>query len=309
MKQTYRHKTIVGLSSLICCGFSYSNEQIIQAPEQSIFSGILGHFGAASGLNAIREVNTGGQDQDSISFTTLEGSITLPVASKWLVSLDAIFRYDDFSSSSDFDNENPEWEYTLGSHLLYQFTPDTRAGLILGYGDTRNNGATSSESYDTWLVGGEIQHFVTDDLMVYAQLGTAFKGRDGQDSDEGFNDGFFARAGSVYFFNDRSSINFDIEAAGCQNYIDSTDPGRFFGFTLSYQQQVLDDTPLYFSAFGRYDHINSTDEGNSVDEWQVGIGFRYYFGAGSQKDANRKGASIGMPRLATRASAWTEYMD
>lgn len=309
MKNTYRYTTIVGLSSVICCGLASANESIIQAPEQGLFSGILGHFGAASGLNAIREVDGGGKDEDSISFTTLDGSITLPVASKWLVTLDAIARYDDFNSSSDFGNESPEWEYTLGSHLLYQFTPETRAGLLFGYGDTRNNSASAHESYDTWLLGAEVQHFVTDDLMVYAQVGTAFKGRDGSDSDEGFNDGFFARAGSIYFFSDRSSINFDMEAAGCQNYIDSSDPGRFFGFTVSYQQQVLEDMPLYLSAFGRYDHISSNDESDNVEEWQLGVGLRYYFGAGSQKDANRKGASIGMPRLATRASAWTEYID
>jgi hypothetical protein len=67
--------------------------------------------------------------------------------------------------------------------------------------------------------------------------------------------------------------------------------------------------PLFFTCFGRYDYINSTDEGDSLNEMQVGIGLRYYFGADSPRGAARKGLSIGMPRLPTRASAWTEYID
>ncbi|MFU8893313.1 MAG: hypothetical protein ACNA8L_06755, partial [Luteolibacter sp.] len=273
-------------------------------------SGIVGHLGIGNGLNFAREVDGGNNDSADVWFYTIDGSITVPFADSWLVSLGGYYRYDDFSSHSDFDdNEDPEWEYMLGLHLLKQFTPDTRAGVFVGYGDTRPQDGDRGDSYDVIMYGAEVHHFFTDNLMLYAQLGWGEKVRDGQDQSEGFKGGMFGRVGAMYFMSERSTVTLDVEAAGTRSYIDGDDPGRFFGFTANYQYQLWDSAPLYFNCFGRWDHISSTDEDDVIEEWQLGFGFKYIFGAGSQLNAARKGANIGLPRLPTRASAWTEYLD
>jgi len=311
MKKTYLTPAIAGITSLLAVSVSAQSSKHAVDPvvERSYESNIVGHLGISAGYNGVREFDGSSQlDDGDVWFAAVDGSITIPFATTWLITLDAYARYDDFESADNIDSdEDPEWEYTLGGHLLYQFTPDTRAGLLVGYGDTRPQDNDRGDAYDVWMVGGELHHFISDDLMFYTQFGYAFKGRDGQDDDEGYSGGLFGRVGATYFIGERSTLNLDVEFAGTTNYSDD-EHGRFFGGTLSYLQQLGDSSPLYFTCFGRYDHINGLDEGG-VDEWQVGIGLRYVFGAGSQRDAARKGASIGMPRLPTRASAWTEYID
>ena len=311
MKKNHETTAAAGIVSLLAVGIASAGTVTETAPvEPSNESGIVGHIGLSTGMNFVRETQGSSPDEGDIWFGALDASITVPLGASWLAAFDGYARYDDFQSEDDFDSdEDPDWEYMLGGHFLMNVAPDTRAGLFFGYGDTRPQDGDSSDAYDVWMIGFEGHHFLTEDLMVYAQLGYGFKGRDGDDDDEGFNEGLIGRVGAAYFMSERSTINFDLEMSGVDNYIDSDDPGRFFGVTLNYQYQLSETLPLYFSCFGRYDHINSTDEGDHVDEWQVGIGIKYVFGAGSQRDATRKGASIGLPRLPTRASAYTEYID
>ena len=104
-----------------------------------------------------------------------------------------------------------------------------------------------------------------------------------------------------YDFTSNTTFNFDFEIGASENYIDSSDPGRFFGVTIGGQTKIMSDSPLYATYFARYDHISGTDESDAVDETQFGVGLRYAFGGGSNL--------IGSPRLPVRASAWTEYID
>jgi len=52
-----------------------------------------------------------------------------------------------------------------------------------------------SNTYDVWIVGVEGQSFIAGNLRAYARVGYGFKGRDGDDDDEGFNDGIAAGLG------------------------------------------------------------------------------------------------------------------
>lgn len=304
--------TIVGLASLMVAGAASAQNDakktiVTPAPE----SGIVGHLGVGMGLNNVTYVDGGGNDGGDVWFTTADASITVPFANVWTATLDGTVRYDDFQNEGDFDDdEDPESQYTLGLHVLYQLpNANTRVGMVFGYGDTESQDVPSDDEYNVFIYGVEAQHFLNDDLLVYGQVGLANKIRDGEEDNEGFNDGMFVRLGATYFLNKSSTINYDMELAGCKNYIDSSDPGTFFGATLSYQTQITESMPLYFNCFGRLDYISSNDEGDNLYEMQLGIGLKYYFGAGSQLEAARKAASIGVPRLPTRASAWTEYID
>lgn len=229
----------------------------------------------------------------------VEGSIEFDLNQSIWVAIDANYRYDDFGGDFD-DDEDPQSEYTVGAHILRDFGGDTRAGILLAYGDTRPQDYDVEDSYDVYLVGLEAQTNLADNVMVYAQLGFGDKIRD-VDTDEGFNDGMFARFGMQYTYSESTTFTADFEMAGNQTYVDNNDPGRFFGITFSGETRLPTEMPLSANYYVRYDHLDSTDEGEAVDEIQAGIGIRYVFGSGS--------TSIGTPRLPTRASAWTEWMD
>ncbi len=258
----------------------------------------------------MREVDGGNNDKATVGFGEIWGSVAFPFANGFIVALDADIRHDRYRKSSDFDDdEDPDFHFGGAVHALYNFTPDSRGGVFVSYNDTRSQGDPVSDAYNVWIVGLEGQSFIADNVMVYGQIGYGFKGRDGQDDDEGFNKGIAARAGAFYFMTDRTTLNLDVEFAGSENYIDSSDPGRFFGATLGGETQVAQNSPWFVNYYARYDHINSTDEGDHLDEWQIGLGVKYVFGASSAREAARRGKSIGTPRMPVRASAWTEYID
>jgi len=305
MKQLHCYSALAAIISLFATSAT-AGEDIIQSTSSETTSGIVGHLGISNGMNFLDD-----DDSNSASawFGSIDGSITLPVFNQDLLIFDFYARFDNIANDDNFDdNEDPKYEFILGSHYLRQLDNDTRAGLFLGYGYTIPQDEDSSDAYDVMMVGLEGQKFLADNVMVYTQIGYGFKIKDGQSDDEGFNDGLLARAGASYFPSKLSSITLDFELAGTETYLDGDDAGRFFGTTLSYQRLITQDMPLFITCFGRYDFIDGTDDGY-VNEWQIGFGFRYYFGAESPQDAARKGLSIGMPRLPTRGSAWTEFLD
>lgn len=117
------------------------------------------------------------------------------------------------------------------------------------------------------------------------------------------------RSGLTYFMTDSNAINADFEFAGSRNYIDSSDPGRFYGFTLSQEFAVSQSMPLFAEYGVSYSHISGTDEGEQVDEWFLFAGIKYTFGQATVRDRWTNGLAIGSPRLPVRGSAWTEYID
>ena len=314
MKQAYQYSALLGIVSLLTTGLQ-AGDETVQAKSSNPSSdwanssGIVGHFGLSTGANFLRG-GDGVENSARVGFGVIDGSITIPVFQKDLLTLDAYARKDKFESDSDFDSaEGPKSEFSLGAHYLRQITEDTRAGFFAAYSDTRPQDGDKSDAYNLLIYGLEAHHFLSDDLMLYGQFGSGFKLREGAEDENGFDNGIFVRAGASYFPDKISSITLDVELAYTGEYIDGDAAGHFYGTTLSYQRLITDDMPLYFTCFGRYDVFESPDDDAFMDEFQVGIGFRYYFGAESPQGAARKGLSIGTPRLPTRASAWTQALD
>ncbi|MBL4872224.1 MAG: hypothetical protein JKY41_02220 [Rhodobacteraceae bacterium] len=186
-------------------------------------------------------------------------------------------------------------------HALYDLSEVTRAGVFLGYGQQTPQDLDMDDAYDVMFYGLEIQTRLADNVEVYAQIGAGDKVADGQDSSEGWNGGIIGRFGMNYDITSNTMLNFDFEIGASRNYIDSSDPGRFFGVTIGGKTRIMEDTPLYANYFARYDYLSATDEGDNIDEVQFGVGLQYAFGGGSNL--------ISSPRLPTRASAWTEWID
>jgi len=282
----------------------YSSKQPVN-PKQPVDSrGVVGEIGLGLGWNWIDEDDGDGA---SVYLSTINGSVAFPVGNFYIFALDAYARYDDFSDDADFDsNEDPEFEYSFGAHFLRDMSADTRLGFFTAYGDTRPQDWDKDDSYDVLMGGVEYQHFVSDKLLLFTQLGYGRSLRDGEDSTEAFGEGgFISRAGGTYFVNEQTALTLDFEAAFAAHYVDSDDAGLFYGVTLGGETQLSEGSPLYLTYFARYDFIDATDDG-WIEDVQAGVGIKYLFGAGSSKEAARAGKSIGTPRMPIRGSAWTE---
>jgi hypothetical protein len=274
------------------------------------FSDGVGEIGLTFGQNRVEALFGDGSNVEAdVAFAVVDGSYSFPIGSM-LLGFDANYRFDDLASAPGFDDEeDPDNQYTLGAHLLWQVGPDTRAGGFLAYGDTRMQDSALAANYDYWLVGVEARHFIGDNLMGYAQFAVGDKGRTGDDEGEGFNDGHVMRLGATYFVKDHSAFTLDLEYAAADPYIDGDDAGRFYGVTLGGETRLGPQSPLMATYSVRYSKLDATTENEALEEVQFGLGIKVLFGATSPREAARAGRSIGTPYLPSRASAWTEFVD
>jgi hypothetical protein len=96
-----------------------------------------------------------------------------------------------------------------------------RLGSFVAYGDTISQEDQGSQQYDVAMIGAEVQHFVTGDLLAYAQFALAENVRDGENDDtfidgnraEAINRGSAFRLGATYFLGENTAINLDAEYA------------------------------------------------------------------------------------------------
>lgn len=270
-------------------------------------SDAVGDVGLTFGYTS---VDDGEGAEAGVGFAAVDGSFSFQVAPGILLGFDANARLDDLGSDPNFnDSEDPKAQYAIGVHALWDMGSDTRLGGFLAYGDTVSQDQSTGDEFDYYLVGLEAQHFVTNDILGYAQVGLGGKVRDGDDDEEGFLDGKALRIGATYFAGENSAFTLDLEFGSASPYIDGDDDGVFFGATVSGETRLPTAAPLSATYFLRYDQIDATTEDDEIAELQVGVGLRFLFGATSPREAARAGRSIGTPYLPSRASAWTEFID
>lgn len=272
---------------------------------QARFTGLVGHIGGTVGGNYLREAD-GNPDQSVVPFGAFDMSVAIRFP-LFTLGFETVARYDHLRAP--FDNgDDPAWAGTGAIHAL-QDIGQARVGGFVQVGLTLPQDQEFDDTYHYWLAGVEGQGFLAHNVLVYGQAGygNKFPGF-GDEEFEGFYKGIVARTGMVYFASERSAITADFEFAASKGYIDSNDPGRHFGFSLTGERQ-LGESPLFLSFGTSYAHINATDEGDQMDEMTFAVGLDFVFGAGSIRERWTNGLAIGSPRLPVRASAWAEWID
>lgn len=294
------------LAFLVAGSAAATAQGISNGDFEARFTGLLGHFGGMAGGNYLREAD-GSPDQSLVPFGAVDMSVAVRMPN-FTLGFETVVRYDHLRAPFD-DGEDPAWAGTGAIHGL-QDIGQTRVGGFVQVGLTLPQDQDFyGGTYHYWLAGIEGQAFLASNVLVYGQggYGNKFPGF-GDEEFEGFYRGIVARTGLVYFTSDRSAITADFEFAASKGYIDTDDPGRHFGFSLTGETQVR-DSPLFISYGAGYVHINATDEGDQIDEMTFAIGLDFVFGAGSIRERWTNGLAIGSPRLPVRASAWTEWID
>lgn len=276
---------------------------MLAQPHQSRF---MGHIGVTAGFNHVLDDD---EDRATVGFGGIDASLAARLGLA-VIGAEGALRYDNFQSTDDFaGTEDPEWQGHITAHLLYDITGATRLGIFGQYADTRLQDVDSEDNYNVYVAGLQGQTFLADNVLVYGQVGYGGKLRDGEDDEEGFNGGPVARLGMAYFLTDNHALSADFEFASTNMYIDGDDAGRFYGATLSGESKISAGLPLFATYGASYTHLNSTDEGDSIDELQLFAGLKWTFGQDSVRSRWTDGLAIASPRLPVRASAWTEQMD
>jgi hypothetical protein len=274
-----------------------------------------GEVGATLGWIGAYEVDGGtSADEAQVAYGKLDGRVALDINNTFIVALDANYRQDDFQSSGTSnafsDDEDPELSATIGLHGYYKL-PNSLVGGFVGYADTRPQDGDKDDSYDAMIYGISGQTFMLDDLLVFGQMSVSDKVRDGQDDDEGINGGFGVGSGAQYFMSDTQAWTLDFEYLALDQYIDSSDPGRGFGVTATYEHMIEESfAPIVLSAGLGYNLLSSTDQGEGIEELTASVGVRILFGnATDLRSRAETGANMDTPYLQTRMAGWTEWMD
>lgn len=274
----------------------------------------IGSVGLTFGGNYISDVQ--GSDSSpkaaTVGSVELSGDIAFPVGNNYMIGIDGKYRFDDLSSTPRFtfsSSDDPETQYSFTIHALKNFSDTTRAGIFLNYGRQSSQRDRSSKDFDYAMIGVEGQTMISDDFLLYGQVGLGDKVRDGEDDGEGFNNGMTIRTGFNYFVSERTALNMDFEFAGSHIYIDGRDPGRFYGFSLGAETRLKTNAPLMINYGISYTNIHSIAEGQGIEELGANIGIKYVFGANTPLERWTNGIAIGAPRLPVRASAWTSFID
>ncbi|WP_300514001.1 hypothetical protein [Aliiroseovarius sp.] len=272
---------------------------------------VVGSVGGDLGFNFVREADSPGSlDRADVASARLAADAAWQLGNAFLLGVGADLRWDDFSSTSDFDDdEDPDWQGQLAIHALRQLGDGSRAGVFATAGEAQSQGGAADETYGVWLVGVEGQTLLSDNVLVFGQLGGGDVLADGDGETEGFTGGYVARAGGVWFASDRTAVMASVEHSGTDKYIDSNDPGRFWDVTIAGETRLSTDKPLLATYGMSYTFIDSTDEGDNHGETRLFAGIKFLFGADSPRERWVNGIALGTPVTPLRASAWTEYVD
>ncbi len=272
----------------------------------------VGHISVVGGLDAVRDVEDGQDNDADVGFLEIDASYTFAATDSVSLVLDGNVRKDFFEdsrfelSAGPVQVESLDWQFMVGGHLLYNVGTVSRIGLLSGFGDSAN---AEDEGYSVMLFGLEGQTFLTDDVLLYAQAGWGDMVA-GDSSNEGFQNGVFGRIGATFFLADHTALNLDLEHSRVSEYIDGDDAGRFSQVTLGGETVLPFDgaalSLLYHAGFSNFD---TTTEGDDLNEYEIGIGLKLAFGASTPREAARAGVSIGLPELPIRASHLTETLD
>lgn len=274
------------------------------------FAGIVGHVGAQVGANYAREVDGSGPEEDIAPHGVVDLSMAYRSASGFTFGMEGALRFDHFGGTiAEFfaDYEVPALQGVLALHAL-SGQDGWRIGMFGQIGASLPVSYDWNDAYAYWLAGFSGQLFLADNVLVYKQIGFGNKLAGADSENEGFVRGMVLRGGMTYFASTALALNADFEFARSKNYIDSSDPGRHFGFSFGAQRQI-GQSGLFVNAEASYAIFNAPDEGDGIEEYAFALGVDYVFGAQSVRDRWVNGLAIGSPRLPVRAGAWTEWLD
>jgi hypothetical protein len=159
-----------------------------------------------------------------------------------------------------------------------------------------------------WVEGIEGQAY-WDDFTLYGQYGHAHIRSETYDAIEGFTAGWFWRGAARYFINDDTQVQAELSWGRTSRYIDSDDDGRIWNWGLSGATHLPINMPFYGTLEYRGGKYDSTTEGDIGRDHAFLAGLSFRFGANSLKENDRRGATLDLPMLPTRAASWAESLD
>lgn len=296
-------KTSACLLSLLTLGLivtsapAFAGEPLIRA----------GSIGGSAGWTYLQESNdpaeiTEETDDQSYGLLGLDGDISIPLASSISVQLDALGETYDTDEPSG-ERENLESLLLGGGHVSWRNPEKGLVGVFAG-GSSGRTARAQNENHAYW--GGVEGQAYLSDFTFYGQV--AWAGGDVEDTEETFDNSYAVRGVARYFLADNKKIEVEASFTESNDVIDRIDDMDVYGWGAGYEFQ-LSDTPWNLHANYRGMRIDTTTEGETLNDHAFIVGVSYLFGARSLKHNDRYGATLDQPQIVGRAVNWIEPLD
>ncbi len=241
-----------------------------------------------------------GEDVDDEEMIAIFGSGRLSVPLGSAFSIQGDLNGENYFTSEDDDD--PELAYAAGLHLSLR---NPEIGLVGLFGAAGEGDVSDSNNPDTGILGGIEAQFYLSDLTLYAQAGLADVEIDSQ---EGFLDGWFVRGVARYFIDPDFQLSGEVAYGEADEFTDDGNPGQGVNWEISARHRLM-ELPIYGLIAYRGGHYSDDDGGKEAEDHAVSVGFEMAFGADTLQDNDRRGATLDIPMLPFRASAYGETLD
>ena len=272
-----------------------------------IFAGTLGGAVGAHYATAAGDDSDGVDVMDGTAFTIAgQGAVSIPLGEMLALQLDGANEF--YTRSSD-DEDDADSAGVFGAHLSLRDPGLGLIGILGGVG-LGSSIDDSHKGQLGWFVGGEGQMYFGNLTLYAQVGYADFQVDDDTPDGEGFVEAWFAGGEARYFITDDMMLNANVSYGATDSYVDGEDQGDAWNWGVGGAMRLTDSMPIYATADYRGGRYYADDGGEEIVQEQAFlVGLSFLFGAPSLLENDRRGATLSSPMLPARAAAWTEALD
>jgi hypothetical protein len=254
---------------------------------------------------------SGDTDADDHDYGLIAGAgrASIPVGTNTSIQLDIgglsnFTARRDSDGGDDFGNGDGDSQYHNnfhgGVHFSYRDTESYAAGVFGQFGSSEGG---DDEDATYWAMGAEGQKYL-ENTTLYGQVGH-FQADDGDERDV-MTDAWFLRGVVRHFLDEKSMVSVELAYAdGEENHLDDGDLREdydAFSWGARYERMFSQNPMAWFVEY-RGTEIKETHHGSNESnddngtEHVVSVGVKMYFGVGSLKENDRRGATFDQPDI------------
>lgn len=248
-----------------------------------------------------------GDPSDDFSSVSIEGLATYGLGNG--VNLAVEGSYNSNSGGQVINDDQADFgdDAEIAFHVLYSVRPDLTIGGFFSAGIADAVPEDDQETYPFLTLGVSGRYAFNDQISGYAQLAAVNQPEFGDQDSGGYNDGYAARLGVEYAFNDMTTVYFDAQYGEATDYEDPGEDGVFDRFAIG-GETMIGDTPWAVNYEVARETTDVQNDDDALELATLTLGARYYFGGTTASDVREAGI-LGTPDIIGRASLFTTAHD
>lgn len=244
-----------------------------------------------------------GADPDDASAFAIEGLYTYGLGNGINLAVEGNYTTNSGDPAFNFDNELGD-NAEIAFHALYTVSPDLTVGgfFSAGFGESVEDDEDTTYPFLTFGISG--RYAFNDQISAYAQLAAVNQPEFGDQDSGGYNEGYAARLGAEYAFNDMTAVYFDVQYGEATDYEDPGEDGFFDRFAIGGETTIV-GTPWAVTYEVARETTDVPEDGDALELTTLTLGARYYIGGTTASDVREAGI-LGTPDIVARASLFTD---